>query len=115
MNTHRLPTAPVLLLTIFLAVLGTGCPSSSETPSAKTPAASASSSEPTPEPEPTGTEPADEVTYEPAYPADVSTEDLDTEDTAHQQTHSHGVEEHSHGEDDHDHDESGSHEDDHEH
>jgi hypothetical protein len=36
------------------------------------------------------------VAYEPAYPDDVSTEELSAEDTAQQQTHRHGGEEHTH-------------------
>jgi hypothetical protein len=55
---------------------------------------------------------APEVTYEPAYPADVSEEDLSAADAGQQTvTHSHGGEEHSHGEDDHTHDEGHAHDD----
>lgn len=51
--------------------------------------------------EATAESPASDVTYEPAYPTDVSEEGLSQEDTAQQQaTHSHGGEEHSHGEGD---------------
>lgn len=48
----------------------------------------------------------DEVAYEPAYPEDVSTEELTAGDTAQQRTHSHGGEEHTHDGpgDDHGHD-----------
>ena len=43
--------------------------------------------------------PASDVTYEPAYPTDVSEEGLSEGDTAQQQaTHSHGGDEHSHAE-----------------
>ena len=39
---------------------------------------------------------SEEVTYEPAYPEDVSAEGLDADDAAQQETHSHGGAEHSH-------------------
>ena len=45
-----------------------------------------------------------EVTYEPAFPADVSEEGLSEGDVAQQETvHSHGDEEHTHGDDETDH------------
>ena len=48
----------------------------------------------------TETEPA--VEYEPAYPTDVSSEELSESDVAQQETHSHGEgKEHSHDEGDH--------------
>ena len=47
------------------------------------------------------------VTYVPAYPADVSTEGLDAEDVAQQESLSHGEDGHDHGEDGHDHGEDG--------
>lgn len=54
------------------------------------------------------TEPA--VEYEPAYPSDVSSEELSESDVAQQETHSHGEgEEHSHGEGDHEHGEGEAH------
>ena len=50
------------------------------------------------------TTPSDEVAYEPAYPAEVSSEDLSAEDVSQQETaHSHGDGEHSHDDGDHTH------------
>jgi hypothetical protein len=47
---------------------------------------------------------ASEVTYEPAYPTEVSEEGLDEEDVTQQTTtHSHGGAEHSHGDGEHSH------------
>ncbi|MDA8016911.1 MAG: hypothetical protein MPN21_05625 [Thermoanaerobaculia bacterium] len=52
----------------------------------------------------------DEVQYEPAYPADVSTEDLSDDDVAQQHAHSHDSADHEHGEeDDHEHGPEGDH------
>ncbi len=119
-----------LLLCSMLAITGVACrPSEPEPPAAATPsttestatepsatgstatdptATGSSAAEPT-----TADAPSDEVAYEPAYPADVSSEGLSEEDVAQQDAgqspagHSHGGEAHSHdeGEDatDHDH------------
>lgn len=66
-------------------------------------ATDAPASEPTASDSSSEAEPA--VEYEPAYPTDVSSEELSQDDVAQQEaTHSHdGGEEHSHDEGDHDH------------
>ena len=72
---------------LFIAALAIGCQSgASSEPAVEEPAAADAS--------------AADVTYEPAYPTDVSEEGLSEDDTAQQQaTHSHdGGEEHAHGE-----------------
>ena len=118
-------TRIVLLLSIpSLVVLSVGCQNGeSEQPSAAEEPAAAEAAAGPEETGEAGTEPqATGVTYEPAYPTDVSDEGLSEEDAAQQQTtHSHdGGEEHAHGEgedhahgegdDDHAHDD-GSHDD----
>lgn len=106
-NPVLLPLACILLALLSLAC---GPPASApDTEDSEPPAAAATHD---------GSEsntPA-EVTFEPAYPTDVSTEELDADDTAQQQTHSHGDGEHSHGEGEHSHDDEHSHgEDEHSH
>lgn len=91
-----------LLSTLTFTLYAIGCQSreASEPPAAQEAAAAeaAASSRPTPE------EPAESVTYEPAYPSDVSAEGLSDEDTAQQEaSHAHGGEEHTHGGEEHAH------------
>lgn len=90
----------VHLSTLLLVLLATSCrngdrsePSAAEEPAAAEAPATAG--------EATADSPAADVSYEPAYPADVSEEGLSEEDAAQQQTtHAHGGEEHSHAEED---------------
>lgn len=93
-----------LLLLSVLSLLAIGCqPTESDPPSE--PAAAEAPTE----------EAADAVTYEPAYPAEVSEEGLTEADTARQKAeHSHDGDEHSHGDGSHTHDGDESHAD-HEH
>ncbi|MEM1203579.1 MAG: hypothetical protein AAGN66_10160 [Acidobacteriota bacterium] len=104
MKPSQLVEIPVLCLFILgLAVLGTACRSPAESPSSNgapgAPAAESGSAEPDSKELSSG----DAVRFEPAYPADVSTEALDDGDTAQQQALSHGAE-HSHGDGEHSHD-----------
>ena len=104
MKHHRFIDVPALLLPIlWLAVLGTGCqspPDESPPPSSGAAPAASKAAERSGSGEPGSAEMSaeDAVSYEPAYPADVSTEALDADDVAQQQTHSHGGAEHSHDE-----------------
>lgn len=96
----------VPLSTLVLVLLTTGCRHGdrNEPPGAEEPVATEA---PATTGEAAADPPAADVTYEPAYPAEVSEEGLSEEDAAQQQTtHAHGGEEHSHadeGDDGHDH------------
>ncbi len=99
-------TIPWLLLLTTLAATFSSCrPGESEPPSTPAPEQT----------EPTAAEPSppassEEVAYEPAYPADVSSEGLSEEDVAQQEAdHSHDGGEHSHDGGDHTHDEDDGH------
>ncbi len=96
-----------LLFASMLAIVVVSCqpgesatqaPPTAESPAAEPAAAETPAEDATP---PDATTPAGEVTYEPAYPADVSSEGLSEEDTAQQEgsEHSHGGATHTHGED----------------
>ena len=88
---------------LFLTLLTTGCGGGE--PSVQPPADAASTGGAA-----TETAPTEQVTYEPAYPADVSEEGLREEDVAQQEKHSHdGGEAHSHGEGDEHSDDHGDH------
>lgn len=80
---------------LFLTATLAACQPAAEAPTAQDPPAESPSAASTDEPTPEA--PAeDEVTFVPAYPPEVSAEDLDATDTAQQEIHSHGGEEHSH-------------------
>lgn len=89
---------PLSLFLSTLTIVSLGCRSGEPAP-------------PDPAAESTPPPSSNEVTYEPAYPTDVSSEGLGEEDVAQQQSgaqpvHSHGGDEHSHEDDetaDHDH------------
>ncbi len=92
--THR-PSVVAVSLIVLCFGLG-ACGDAETTPRAE----STRSSEPDPSPEPS----EGAVTYVPAYPEDVSSEDLSEDDVEQQQsTHSHGGEEHSHDDETHTH------------
>ncbi|MEO1368372.1 MAG: hypothetical protein AAFX50_14460, partial [Acidobacteriota bacterium] len=80
---------------LSLALLGAAC---------QAPPPSTGDEELSDTPAPSGAEPTEAVQYVPAYPTDVSTEELDADDAAQQQTHSHGADEHTHGDAEHDRD-----------
>ena len=110
-----------LLLSSMLTIAVVSCQSSEPEPPApatestapeSTAPESTAAGAPTPSPSPGGGEmerSSEEVAYEPAYPADVSSEGLSEEDVAQQEAglsrpgHSHGGDEHSHGDGDHTH------------
>ena len=95
------PDPTPFLASLLLTVLATACQQpAAELPAPEQPTAPTARSA-------LADEPQQDLTYEPAYPADVSSEGLDADDTAQQTTHSHGGEGHSHGEDSHTHDEGG--------
>ncbi len=100
-----------LLLSSMLTIAVVSCQSSEPEPPPAPAAEPNATGSAAPDPVATDapTPPAsEEVAYEPAYPADVSSEGLSDEDEAQQKAgHSHGDATHSHGEDenqaDHDH------------
>lgn len=99
--SRTLFAVPSMLLLALLSLACHSPPSTSQADSAD-PAASPIVSEPQdPPPAEVDQKP---VSYEPAYPAEVSADGLDADDAAQQeQAHSHGGDEHSHGEGAHEH------------
>jgi len=98
--------APIHPLHLFLATLAivstlTACQPGGTDAEAPTDGGggAAATEAPTAETEPPPPDASSEVSYEPAYPEDVSSEGLSEDDVAQQETHSHGGEEHSHDED----------------
>lgn len=85
-----------LLGTLALLLALTACQGSGEADAPTVDSNPAAVETETPDPE-------NEVTYEPAYPEEVSEQGLSDTDVAQQETHSHGGEEHSHGDGDHSH------------
>lgn len=100
MKKHSIShTVSTLFACTLLALLGLACgqpASDAPAPSTEEPPAAAADGAEAPA--------GDEVTFEPAYPTDVSTEGLDDDDTAQQQSHSHGSDTHSHDDGEHSHD-----------
>ena len=105
--TRRNPLAAISLLVLCLGLGACG--------EAETSPRTESTRSPGPAPETEASE--ESVTYVPAYPEDVSSEDLSEDDVEQQQsTHSHGGDEHSHGDETHTHDDEEEHDgDDHDH
>lgn len=89
------PRLQILALALALGVVAVACgaPDSADTSAAEAPGRQS------------GPEHSEEVTYEPAYPADVSAEGLTEADVAQHETHAHGDdgEEHDHDESTHAH------------